>query len=123
MRVRSSKVSNPHSFLRLPNKREATYRLNLTARPILCEGVKSTLDSCEAQGPFLGIQNLQKCDQILILGKHLERKRAAGTADPVRGFRMPAFYGPIFRLNTIFDFTGHHISFPVHLGKPQELSC
>jgi hypothetical protein len=45
----------------------------------LCdEGVKSTLDSCEAQGPFWGIQNLQNCDQILILGNHLERKRAAG---------------------------------------------
>ena len=30
------------------------------------EGVKSTLDSCEAQGLFLGFQNLQNCDQILI---------------------------------------------------------
>ena len=40
--------------------------------------IKSALDSCKAQGLFLGIQNLQNCDQILILGEHLERKRGEG---------------------------------------------
>ena len=35
------------------------------------EGVKSALDSYEAQGLFGGIQNLQNCGQILIFGKHL----------------------------------------------------
>jgi len=46
------------------------------------EGVKSALDSYEAQGLFRGIQNLQNCDQILILGKHLERKRGEGNIPP-----------------------------------------